>query len=74
MNAFEPMRTRLVEWLVAAAYPLWSRNGIDQPQRRVYRGARRERTWPSYSLVGPGYSRARSTHLAGRAHSAGAAT
>jgi mannose/cellobiose epimerase-like protein (N-acyl-D-glucosamine 2-epimerase family) len=29
MNALEPMRTRLVEWLVAAAYPLWSRNGID---------------------------------------------
>jgi mannose/cellobiose epimerase-like protein (N-acyl-D-glucosamine 2-epimerase family) len=29
MNALEPVRMRLVEWLVAAAYPLWSRNGID---------------------------------------------
>jgi mannose/cellobiose epimerase-like protein (N-acyl-D-glucosamine 2-epimerase family) len=29
MSALEPLRARLVEWLVAAAYPLWSRNGID---------------------------------------------
>jgi mannose/cellobiose epimerase-like protein (N-acyl-D-glucosamine 2-epimerase family) len=29
MNELEPLRARLVEWLVAAAYPLWSRNGID---------------------------------------------
>ncbi|MGC1521877.1 MAG: AGE family epimerase/isomerase [Steroidobacteraceae bacterium] len=29
MNALPPLRTRLVEWLVAAAYPLWSHNGID---------------------------------------------
>jgi mannose-6-phosphate isomerase len=30
MTALESMRSRLVEWLVADAYPLWSRNGIDQ--------------------------------------------
>jgi mannose/cellobiose epimerase-like protein (N-acyl-D-glucosamine 2-epimerase family) len=29
MTALESMRSRLLEWLVAAAYPLWSRNGID---------------------------------------------
>jgi mannose-6-phosphate isomerase len=29
MNALEPLRTRLLEWLVADAYPLWSSNGID---------------------------------------------
>jgi len=29
MTALESLRGRLVEWLVAAAYPLWSRNGID---------------------------------------------
>jgi mannose/cellobiose epimerase-like protein (N-acyl-D-glucosamine 2-epimerase family) len=29
VKALESLRGRLVEWLVAAAYPLWSRNGID---------------------------------------------
>lgn len=29
MNTLEPLRTRLIEWLIADAYPLWSRNGID---------------------------------------------
>jgi mannose/cellobiose epimerase-like protein (N-acyl-D-glucosamine 2-epimerase family) len=29
MMALESLRGRLVEWLVATAYPLWSRNGID---------------------------------------------
>jgi mannose-6-phosphate isomerase len=29
MSTLQPVRTRLVEWLAAAAYPLWSRNGID---------------------------------------------
>jgi mannose/cellobiose epimerase-like protein (N-acyl-D-glucosamine 2-epimerase family) len=29
VSALEPLRARLVEWLVAAAYPLWSQNGID---------------------------------------------
>jgi mannose/cellobiose epimerase-like protein (N-acyl-D-glucosamine 2-epimerase family) len=29
MTALQSLRDRLVEWLVAAAYPLWSRNGID---------------------------------------------
>jgi mannose/cellobiose epimerase-like protein (N-acyl-D-glucosamine 2-epimerase family) len=29
MSTLEPLRARLVEWLAAAAYPLWSRNGID---------------------------------------------
>ena len=29
MKALEPLRTSLVEWLVAGAYPLWSRHGID---------------------------------------------
>lgn len=29
MTALESPRARLVEWLVAAAYPLWSHNGID---------------------------------------------
>lgn len=29
MSALEPLRARLVEWLAADAYPLWSRNGID---------------------------------------------
>lgn len=29
MSALEPLRARLVEWLVAAAYPLWSHHGID---------------------------------------------
>jgi mannose/cellobiose epimerase-like protein (N-acyl-D-glucosamine 2-epimerase family) len=29
MTALESLRGRLVEWLVGAAYPLWSRNGID---------------------------------------------
>ncbi|HEX3913369.1 MAG TPA: AGE family epimerase/isomerase [Steroidobacteraceae bacterium] len=29
MIGLQALRGRLVEWLVAAAYPLWSRNGID---------------------------------------------
>jgi mannose/cellobiose epimerase-like protein (N-acyl-D-glucosamine 2-epimerase family) len=29
MNALGAPRARLVKWLVAAAYPLWSQNGID---------------------------------------------
>jgi mannose/cellobiose epimerase-like protein (N-acyl-D-glucosamine 2-epimerase family) len=29
MRALHALRTRLVEWLVTAAYPLWSCNGID---------------------------------------------
>jgi mannose/cellobiose epimerase-like protein (N-acyl-D-glucosamine 2-epimerase family) len=31
MTELESLGARLVEWLVAAAYPLWSRNGIDHP-------------------------------------------
>ena len=27
--ALEPLRARMVDWLVTAAYPLWSRNGVD---------------------------------------------
>lgn len=29
MNVLETARARLVHWLVAEAYPLWSRNGVD---------------------------------------------
>jgi mannose/cellobiose epimerase-like protein (N-acyl-D-glucosamine 2-epimerase family) len=29
MSMLHSLQARLVEWLVAAAYPLWSRNGID---------------------------------------------
>jgi mannose/cellobiose epimerase-like protein (N-acyl-D-glucosamine 2-epimerase family) len=29
MSSLQSVRTRLIEWLVEAAYPLWSRNGID---------------------------------------------
>jgi mannose/cellobiose epimerase-like protein (N-acyl-D-glucosamine 2-epimerase family) len=29
VSALEPLRASLVDWLVRAAYPLWSQNGID---------------------------------------------
>lgn len=29
MSALEPLRAFLIDWLLRAAYPLWSRNGVD---------------------------------------------
>ena len=45
----ESLRGRLVEWLVAAAYPLWSRNGIDA---RGEFGESTARASTIYHLVG----------------------